>query len=180
MAMKNFWYLEPGVTIFAEILYQKFKNHLDLYFPMKKREKLLLAVMKNCRNVLRFRIKESQYYEYENHTWHQETKKQFAKHKDDIDIYVFAIRPPVYLTNSRKKNKFQFVIVPTDELLERVKLKKPDKNGKYNFCFRFVDDDTLLEVRENKSIKQSNPKDFDYSNYLNAWDLIPKKGKFKS
>jgi len=178
MAMKNIWYLEPGVIIFAEILYQKFKNHLDLYFPMKGREKHLLAVMKNSGSVLRFRIKESQYYEEQDHAWHQETEKQFAKHKDDIDIYVFEIRPPLYLTNARKKNKMQFVIVPTDELLERVKPKELDKNGKYNFYFRFNDNHKLLEVREKKSIVDSNPKDFDYTEYLNAWDLIRKKGKF--
>ncbi|MBA7603883.1 hypothetical protein ES703_11001 [subsurface metagenome] len=178
MAVKNFRYLGPSVTIFAGKLYQKFKNHLDLYVPMKKREKHLLAVINNCKNILRFRIKESRYYEDKDHAWHQETEKQFAKYKDDIDIYVFEIRPPVNLTNSRKKNKFQFVIVPTDELLERVKLKEPDKNRKYNFYFRFVDDDILREVRENKSIVDSNPNNFNYSEYLNAWDLIRKKGKF--
>ena len=134
--------------------------------------------MKNSGSVLRFRIKESQYYEEQDHTWHQETKKQFAKHKDGIDIYVFEIRPPVYFTNARKKNKMQFVIVPTDELLERVKPKELDKNGKYNFCFRFVDDDILHEVREKKPIIDSNPMDFNYSKYLNAWDLIREKGMF--
>lgn len=179
MAVKNFWSLNPGETIFAERLYQKFKNHLDLYFPIKDRGIDLLAVTKNNKKVLCFQIKESRYYENKDHAWHQETKKKFDENKNDIDFYVFLIYLPGYLTNARKKNKFvtQFVIVPTGELLKRVKRKKHTK-GKYFFYFRFVDDDILHEVRENKSIVQSNLKDFDYSEYLNAWDLIRKKGKF--
>lgn len=179
MAMKIFWSLRPGEIIFAEKLYQKFKNHLDLYFPIKDRGIDLLAVTKKNRKVLCFQIKESRYYEYKDFAWHQETKKKFEENKNDIHFYVFVIYLPGYLTKTRKKNKFvtQFVIVPTVELLKRIKLKKRTK-GKYFFYFRYVDEHTLLEVRESKSKVQNNPKNFDYSKYLNAWNLIQKSGKF--
>jgi hypothetical protein len=174
MAVKNFWALNPGETIFAEKLYQKFKSNLDLYFPIKDRGIDLLAVTKNKRNVLCFQIKESRYYEDKDHAWHQETAKKFAENKDDVDFYVFVIYLSGYLANAKKKNRFviQFVIVPTDELIDRIKLKKPNKNGTYNFYFRFGDDGTLHEVREKKSVVQDNPKAFNYSEYLNAWNLI--------
>jgi len=177
MAVKNFWSFNPGETIFAEELSQKFKSQIELYFPIKDIGIDLLALTKDSRNSLSFQIKESRYYEKENSAWHQETGKNFVKNKDKVDFYVFVIYLPGYLAGTKKKSKFviHFVIVPTEELLKRVKLKKANKNGTYDFYFRFEDNSQLREVRESKSICENNPWAFDYTEYLNAWNLIDKK-----
>src|SRR4030042_2972754 len=174
MAIKNFWAFNPGETIFAEKLYQKYKNHIDLYFPIKDSGIDLLAVSKDKRHILSFQIKESRYYEDEDCAWHQENIKNFTKNKDKVDFYVFVIYLPGHLVNAKRKSRFEikFVIVPTKELWRRIQRKKPNKNGTYNFYFRFRDDGTLQEVREKKSVIQDNSLNFDYTKYLNAWSLI--------
>jgi len=59
-------------------------------------------------------------------------------------------------------------------LLERIKLKKANVNGTYDFYFRFEDNGKLCEIREKKSVREGNRHAFDYSEYLNAWHLIAK------
>jgi len=179
MAIKNFWAFNPGETIFADKLYQKFKSQLDLYFPIKDTGIDLLAMTKDFKNYVSFQIKESRYFEDFGSAWHQETKKNFDKNKNRVNFYVFVTYLPGYLANTKKKNKFviHFVIIPTEKLLRRIECKKANKDGTYDFFFRFKDNGKLHEVREKKSIREDKDKRwaFDYSEYLNAWDLIAKK-----
>ena len=94
MAVKNFWSFNPGETIFADVLYQKFKNYIELYFPIKDTGIDLLALIKNSKKSLSFQIKESRYYEKENSAWHQETKKNFTKNQSRVNFYIFVTYLP--------------------------------------------------------------------------------------
>ena len=182
MAIRNFWSLEPGEAILAEELYERFNKKLDLYFPLKDTGIDLLAVSKSSARVIAFQIKESRYYEEKNHsTWHQEDKKRLDKNKDKTDFYVFVIYLPGHLAKPKKKNKFEihFVIIPIQDLLEKIKFKKPNKRNKYNFYFSFQDNNKLIEIRERKEYREDiikkYPEAFNYSKYLNAWNFIEKK-----
>ncbi len=177
MAVKNFWTFNAGEAIFADKLHKRFKNKIELYFPLKDTGIDLLAVVKNSRRFVTFQIKESRYYEEENSSWHQETRKNFEKNKNRVDFYIFVIYLPGCLANTEKKDKFiiHYVIIPTGELLKRIEFKKINKNGTYDFYFRFKDNKQLNEVRERKSVRNFKGWPFDYAKYLNAWNLIAEK-----
>ena len=183
MAIKNFWSLETGECIFAEELYKKYKDKLDLYFPLKDIGVDLIAVKKGAhKGMVSFQVKESRYYEKKaekkSSTWHQETKKKINRSRGRVDFWVFLIYLPGYLAGTNKKNKFEkyFIIIPTGELLEKVKFKTPDKNGKYHFYFRIeADNKEVTDVRENEKTQENNRGAFDYSKYLNAWQFIERK-----
>ena len=133
MAIKNFWSLEPGEAIFAEELHKKFKDKINVYFPLKDTGIDLLAVSRSSNKTVSFQVKESRYYEDKNTSWHQETKEKIQNNKNKVDFYVFLIYLPGHMAGTKKKSLFEklFIIIPTRDLIERVKIKKTVKSGKY-------------------------------------------------
>ena len=66
------------------------------------------------------------------------------------------------------------IIVPMKELTKRVRYKTANKNGKLNFYFK-IENKNVYEIRERKNQRKKYPKAFDYSSFLNRWDLITEK-----
>jgi len=175
MTIKNFWSIEPGELIFAEELFSKYPDKLNVYFPLKDTGVDLLAISKAKKNSITFQIKESRYYK--NNTWHQETKKRIQRNRANVDFYIFIIYYPS-TDSERGSHKFEkhYIIVPMKDLIKKIEHKSPDKNGKYSFYFHLEKNNTQVkEIREKKATLQNNKTAFDYSSYLNAWHLIDKK-----
>lgn len=181
MAIKNFWSMEPGEAIFAEELQKRYKNKIDLYFPVKDTGTDLLAISARGKTIA-FQVKESRYYEKEDHTWHQETKKRIKHNKDKVDFYIFLFYWPSHLDGyqekKQKRNEFEkhYLIVPVDKLSSNIKYKYPDKNGKYSFYFSLQEEKTkVIDTREPKQ-REKKPSAFDYTQYMNGrgWSLIDK------
>lgn len=164
MALTQFLSLEPGEAVFAEELKGRYKDKIDLYFPLKDTGIDLLTILsiEGGSKLVSFQIKESGYYEKQNEAWHEVSQKSLEKNKDRVDFYVFVIYLPKHLTVLKNTPwEIHFVICPTKILIERAEKKKL-KDGDYVFHFRF----------EGSSLKERRDESVDYTEYLNAWNLI--------
>lgn len=173
MAVKNYWSFEPGETIVAEKLMTYCKDY-DFYFPLKDTGIDILGAHKTKNKTLKFQVKESRYYEKPTHSWHQESLKNIEENKGRVDFYVFVTYIPSYLYEEQTKPSFktEFIIIPMKDLLKLIKLKEPNKAGKYNFYFDFHrEEGKIIEIREKNKVWLNN-KNFDYKKYHNNWELI--------
>ena len=174
MAVKNFWSFNPGETLVAEELLVQLRDKIELYFPIKDTGIDIVAITRKAKKVVTFQVKESRYYDKgKGFAWHQEHKKTFLRNKHRVDFYVFVIYYPGYLAGTKKKDKFviHYIVVPGDEIQERIKYKKFNKAGKYSFYFK-IDGDKVFDVREPASEREKKSSAFDYSEFLNAWGKV--------
>jgi len=175
MAVKNYWSFEPGETIVAEKLIQKFKDY-DFYFPLKDKGIDILGVHKKTNKTIKFQVKESRYYAKEKHSWHEESVKNIDENRERCDFYIFVTYIPSYLLVNQEKPSFKtdFIIVPMKELLRRTKRKTPTKKGKQAFYFSYdFEKNKVLEIRQKGKVWKDD-HDFDYTSFRNNWEIIKK------
>jgi len=173
MAVKNYWSFEPGETIVAEQLMKHLPEY-DFYFPLKDTGVDILGVHKKTNKVLKFQVKESRYYEKEEHSWHQESVKNLDENKGRCDYYIFVTYIPSHLLPRQQKPSFKtdFIIISMSELLKRVSKKTPTKSGKHAFYFRYdFENNSIVEIRQKGKVWDKD-KDFDYSKFRNNWDQL--------
>jgi len=170
MSIKNVWSLEPGECITAERILEKAKD-CAVYFPLHD-VGIDLLIVKEDKHV-GLQVKESRYFTSRvikgtrGHSWHQVDKRKFERHKKEVDFYVFLTYLPRYGEHRVSAFEYKFLIVPTNELQERLRVKDPGKKGKYSFYFYF-EGSMVLDVRE----KIEEHHLMDYSKFLDAWQLI--------
>jgi hypothetical protein len=169
MPVRNIWSFEPGECFTAERLAEL---GLKVFFPLRDVGVDLLVI--NRQKHVGIQVKESRYYRkgrwksgHVGHSWHQIRKKKL---EDDVDFYVF-------LTYEDVKNKHKlgfenrFLIVPKDELMKRIGIKDAGKSRIFSFCFHFDEKGKAYDERVTVSVGDELT---DYSQFLEAWDLIKK------
>lgn len=171
MPIRNIWSLQPGECITAEEIMKQTK--CEVFFPLKDVGVDLLVV--KGKGHVGIQVKESRYYRsrtwssgHIGHSWHQVRKERFLKTKEKIDFYVFLTYLP--LLGEHKVSSFQqkFLIVPTSELEKRMAVKDPGKKKVYSFCFHFEE----VNVWDERVTVGLGNELTNYSEYLDAWDLL--------
>lgn len=170
MPIRNIWSLEPGECFTAE----KLAKVGEVFFPLHD-VGVDLLVVEGKRHV-GIQVKESRYYAsrrwksgHVGHSWHQIRQSKLLKSK--VDFYVFLTYLPVY--GEHKVSRFQnrFLIVPTTELRKRTEVKDAGKRNIFSFCFHF-EGDRVWDERVTVTLQNNRT---DYSQFLEAWNLIEEK-----
>jgi hypothetical protein len=164
MPIRNLWSLESGEVVTAEAILENIKN-VEVYFPLHDIGVDLLLV-KGKKHVS-IQVKESRYYTNQwkgtiGHSWHRLREKKFQRDKEKVDFYIFLTYLPRFGEHRLSTFEQKFIIIPTSELENRVKIKNAGRRGIYSFAFHF----------EGKTVVERRDTVTDYSNYLNRWDLI--------
>lgn len=174
MPVRNIWSLQPGECIVAEEIMKKLSD-VEVYFPMRD-VGIDLLVVKGLKHI-GIQVKESRYYYsrkwkdgHIGHSWHQVKKARFLKNKDRIDFYIF-LTYKLAETKTRRYFDHRFLIVPYSKLEKRMDIKDAGKSQIYSFCFHF---EGSKAWDERVTVELSDPLT-DYSEFLNAWNLIEKK-----
>lgn len=174
MPVRNLWSLEPGECVTAEEILKKLRD-CEVYFPLHDVGVDLLIVKGNKH--VGVQVKESRYYfghvwrsGHRGHSWHQVRKDKLMKDRDKADFYIFLTYLPRYGEHRLSRFENKFLIVPTKDLERRVKIKDPGKRGVYSFYFHFEG----LKVWDERVVYKNEDvnKLMDYSEYLDAWDLL--------
>ena len=171
MPVRNIWSLEPGECIVAEVLLERLR--CEVFFPVHDVGVDLLAV-KGAKHV-GIQVKESRYFFRKRrsghvlgHSWHQVKRAKFLKGK--VDFYVFLTYVPVVGEHKISHFDNKFLIVPSSELEKRMAVKDAGKRQIYGFYFRFEGEKVW---DERVAVTLQNPLT-DYSEFLDAWELIGK------
>ena len=88
--------------------------------------------------------------------------------KSKADFYVFLTYLPFYGEHKISSFQNRFLIVPKHELEKRVNVKDAGKRKVFSFCFHF-EEKSVWDERVTVSIENELT---DYSQFLDAWDLI--------
>ena len=174
MPVRNLWSLEPSECIVAEEILDKLKG-TEVFFPVHD-VGIDLLVVKGRKHV-GVQVKESRYYigrawksGHVGHSWHQIKKEKFLKGREKIDFYIYLTYLPVLAEHKVSKFDNKFLIVPSAELEKRMTIKYPGSKKIFSFCFHFEDGKVW---DERVTVGLDNPL-MDYSQFLNAWDLVSK------
>jgi hypothetical protein len=174
LPVRNLWSLEPGECIVAEELLIKLTD-VEVFFPVHDVGVDLLVV--RGEKHVGIQVKESRYYigrawksGHVGHSWHQLKRLKFERNKGKIDFYVFLTYLPILAEHKVSSFGYKFLIVPSSELERRMVVKDAGKKAIYSFCFHFQDKNVW---DERVTTTLDNPLT-DYSQFLNAWDLMNK------
>jgi len=165
MPIRNLWSLECGEVITAEALLKNAKG-CEIYFPLHD-VGIDLLVVKGKKHVS-IQVKESRYFATRRwkgtigHSFHSLHKKKFLRDKKKLDFYIFLTYLPRFGEHRMQSFENKFIIVPTSELVKRIKNKKAGKRDIYFFCFNF----------EGKKVTEKRDEPTDYSEYLDRWNLL--------
>ena len=126
MPIRNLWSLECGEVLTAEAILDNVKDS-EVYFPLHDIGVDLLIV-KGKKHVS-IQVKESRYYTKLRkgtlgHGWHDVDAKKILRDVDKVDFYIFLTYLPTYGEHRLRSFENKFVIVPTTEILERIKVKE--------------------------------------------------------
>lgn len=174
MPVRNLWSLEPGECIVAEEILDKLKG-VEVFFPVHD-VGVDLLVVKGPKHV-GIQVKESRYYTsrtwksgHVGHSWHQLKRLKFERSRGKIDFYVFLTYLPILAEHKVSSFGYKFLIVSSSELERRIVVKDAGKKAIYSFCFHFQDKNVW---DESVTATLDEPLT-EYSQFLNAWDLIEK------
>ena len=174
MPVRNLWSLEPGECIVAEEILDELKD-VEVFFPVHD-VGIDLLVVKGRKHV-GVQVKESRYYigrtwrsGHVGHSWQQLKRMKFERGKGRVDFYVFLTYLPIQAEHKISSFGYKFLIVPSSELEKRMAVKDAGKSSIYSFCFHFQDKNVW---DERVTTTLDNPLT-DYTQFLNAWDLIGK------
>jgi hypothetical protein len=65
---------------------------------------------------------------------------------------------------------YNFLVVPSDEVQQRMVIKDPGKNNIFSFCFHFQDRN-VWDERVRSTLDDPRTE---YSQFLNAWEQVDK------
>ena len=150
---------------------------VDVYFPLHDRGIDILAVRGSHHCSLQ--VKESQYFSHNTkrtslpHSWHQIRESNInppvSSKKTPPDFVVFLTYCPLYDDKVLSKFEEEYIVIPLQELKERLPDKRPSK-GTYSFYFTYVDG-KAKDIREH--IRGFQPgSGVDYSGFMDNWPLI--------
>lgn len=168
MPIRNLWSLECGEVITAEALLKNVKG-CQIYFPLHDVGIDLLVV--KGKKPVSIQVKESRYFAIRRwkgtvgHSFHSLHKKKLLRDKKKVDFYIFLTYLPRFGEHRMQSFENKFIIVPTSELVKRIKDKKAGKRDIYFFCFNF----------EGKKVTEKRDEPTDYSEYLDRWNSIVEK-----
>lgn len=172
MPVRNLWSLEPGECIVAEEILNKLED-AEVFFPVHDVGVDLLVV--RGEKHVGIQVKESRYYightwksGHVGHSWQQLKKIKFDRSKGKVHFYVFLTYLPIQGEHKVSSFGYRFLVVPSSELERRMTVKDPGKKSIYSFCFHFQD----KNVWDERVIATLDNPLTDYSQFLNAWDLI--------
>ena len=167
MPIRNLWSLKPGECIVAEEIMKNLRR-MQVYFPIYD-VGIDLLIVKRSKHVW-IQVKQSRHYTghvwksgHEGHSWHQ-IKKKLLEKSGRADFYVFLTYLPSIGRHRISRFENRFLIVPTEELRRRAKIKDAGKPGVYSFCFHFED----KRVRDERITVEINDERADYSQFLEA------------
>lgn len=163
------WSLDVGEAIVIDKLRQKRKD-LEIFIPTKDKAVDLIAIKKldnpQERKIISIQVKESRQYP-DKKFWCEINSKYLEMEYRRVDYYIFVL---FNIVQGDTKPVFEesFLIVPTNEILERLegkrkKVSKKTSTETYDFYFR-IDEDVIKENRDKK--------EFYYSKFLNKWDIL--------
>jgi hypothetical protein len=166
--------LEPGECIVAEELLSKLRD-VEVFFPVHD-VGVDLLVVRGGKHV-GIQVKESRYYfsrtwksGHVGHSWQQLKRIKFDRSKGKVGFYIFLTYLPIQGEHKVSSFGYRFLLVSSSELEKRMAVKDAGKKSIYSFCFHFQDKNVW---DERVTTTLDNPLT-DYSQFLNAWDLIDK------
>ena len=135
------WSLEPGECIVAEELTKQLPE-CEFFFPLRDVGSDLLVVRKKSH--IRIQVKESRYYfgkrsiwpsGHIGHSWHQIKEQKLQENPGQVDFFVFLTYLPVVAEHKVNQFEYKYLVVPMEEVIKRLTIKRPSKV--YSFCFHF-------------------------------------------
>jgi hypothetical protein len=165
MAVKNLWSLTAGEALVADELVSH-RPDLEVFFPTKDMAVDLIAVKMldspTKRKIISIQVKESREYQ-DGKCWVGINSKYLKRGFKRVDYYIFVL---YNLTEKENKLAFKpnYIVVPTKELLKRLKGKRIGR-GKGGYDFYFT-------VKGRQVFEDRDKTKFTYHRFLNNWRII--------
>ena len=165
MAIKNFWSLQVGEVIVADLIKKNLGKDYTIFMPLDNQLKSIDLVLVNLRTkkLSTIQVKESrEFTQFLGNGWIIVNKEKV----DNLvaDFYTFVIYRTVE-HDHQVKIKPEIIIVPSKILKERSASKRVVKNKDYYYFFK-VGNGIAYDDHEGRNRK------IDYSDCLNNFDLL--------
>ena len=164
MAIKNFWSLQVGEVIVADLIRKHLGKDYEIFIPLNNQLKDIDLVVINLKTkkIATVQVKESREYAVgEGDGWFRIDEHKI---KNKVaDFYIFMIYS-IQENETKLKMATKTLIIPSEVLLEKSK-QKTARKGVYTYYFE-IKGGKAQEDREDTK----NP--VDYSEYINNYDLL--------
>ena len=185
MSIKNFWSLEPGEAMVAEVMQQKLHGW-EVFFPIKDVGVDLVAasaIGTNEARLLTFQVKESKAFERRERdatppntviNWFVLDPAKAQRFQARVNFYIFVCSRYDF-ARSRKVLVADYVIVPSDELLRRLHSYRNPAEKRWHLYLCVKQEGRCLDWRgigrKNRRGETKRPER-DYTRFLNNWKLV--------
>ena len=165
MAIKNFWSLQAGEAVVADLIKKSLGKDYQIFLPLNNQLKDLDLILINTstRKLATLQVKESREFNEGEGDGLFIVKKEKVD-KKVADFYLFLV-----YAISKKVHKYEIeprvLVVPSDVLLEKSKTKKLIKGGNYYYYFN---------IREGEAFddREGQDKKIDYTEFINDFNIL--------
>lgn len=169
MVIKNFWSLQVDEAIVAEKI--KTLKEVEAFFPVNSQLKDIDLIVFNLKThrVKTVQVKSSRSWKSEGYEYSGQRIPINKINPNLVDFFIFSCYF-LTLTKNQRKITPHYVVIPTKELLDRIKKTKVVKNGICKFSFNFYKG----KIADFWQLKNGidNEKGVDYTKYLDNFKLL--------